>query len=216
MHLKFQGTQGMGDLKPLKLVITNYPEDQVEEVQAVNNPEKPEAGTRSIPFSREVYIERDDFMEDPPKKYFRLGPGREVRLKYAYIVECVDFKKDPVTGEITEIHCIYDPDTKSGGPNSSKKVKGTLSWVSVAQSLPAKVHLYDRLFDDEDPGGHKDKDFKEFLNPDSLKVLTHSRVEPSLKNANSLDHFQFERQGYFSVDSGVTPRIRNQEAASYD
>ncbi|MCZ6520992.1 MAG: glutamine--tRNA ligase/YqeY domain fusion protein [Bacteroidetes bacterium] len=190
----------MGVLNPLKLVITNYPEDKEEEVEATNNPEDPSAGTRKTPFAREIYIEKDDFMEDPPKKFFRLGPDREVRLKYGYIIQCTDYKKDPGTGEVVEVHCTYDPDTRSGGPNSSKKVKGTLSWVTVKHSLPVEVRLYDRLFNDQNPDGNKDKDFKEFLNPDSLQVLTHSRVEPSLRNAQPMDHYQFERQGYFYLD----------------
>ncbi|MCZ6900135.1 MAG: glutamine--tRNA ligase/YqeY domain fusion protein [Bacteroidetes bacterium] len=190
----------MGVLNPLKLVITNYPEDKEEEVEATNNPEDPSAGTRKIPFAREIYIEKDDFMEDPPKKFFRLGPDREVRLKYGYIIQCTDYKKDPGTGEVVEVHCTYDPDTRSGGPNSSKKVKGTLSWVTVKHSLPVEVRLYDRLFNDQNPDSNKDKDFKEFLNPDSLQVLTHSRVEPSLRNAQPMDHYQFERQGYFYLD----------------
>ena len=190
----------MGVLNPLKLVITNYPEDKEEEVEATNNPEDPTAGTRKTPFAREIYIEKDDFMEDPPKKFFRLGPDREVRLKYGYIIRCTDYKKDPGTGEVVEVHCTYDPDTRSGGSNSSKKVKGTLSWVTVKHSLPVEVRLYDRLFNERNPDGNKDMDFKEFLNPDSLQVLTHSRVEPSLRNAQPMDHYQFERQGYFYLD----------------
>ena len=190
----------MGVLNPLKLVITNYPEDKEEEVEATNNPEDPTAGTRKTPFAREIYIEKDDFMEDPPKKFFRLGPDREVRLKYGYIIRCTDYKKDPGTGEVVEVHCTYDPDTRSGGSNSSKKVKGTLSWVTVKHSLPVEVRLYDRLFNERNPDGNKDMDFKEFLNPDSLQVLTHSRVEPSLRNAQPMNHYQFERQGYFYLD----------------
>jgi len=171
-------------------VITNYPEGQVEEMEIVNNPENPEDGSRNVPFSREVYIERNDFMEDPPKKFFRMGPGREVRLKGAYIVKCEDYIKDE-NGKITEIHCTYDPETKSGGSGAGRKVKGTLHWVSVAHALDAEVRLYDRLFMDEDPAGHKDKDFKEFLNPESLQVLQNCKMEPSLKTAKAGDKFQF-------------------------
>ncbi|WP_010664208.1 glutamine--tRNA ligase/YqeY domain fusion protein [Marinilabilia salmonicolor] len=191
-------------IDPVKLILTNYPEDQVEWMEAINNPEDENGGSRTIPFTRELYIERNDFMEEPPKKFFRLGPGREVRLKNGYIVKCEDFKKNE-QGEIEEIYCSYDPQTRSGNDTSGKKVKGTLHWVSVSHSLPAEVRQYDRLFMDEDPAGHKDKDFKEFLNPDSLTVLKKCRVEPSLKEAKTLDAFQFQRLGYFCVDPDSTP-----------
>jgi glutaminyl-tRNA synthetase len=191
-------------IDPVKLILTNYPEDQVEWMEAINNPEDENGGSRKIPFTRELYIERNDFMEEPPKKFFRLGPGREVRLKNGYIVKCEDFKKNE-QGEIEEIYCTYDPQTRSGSDTSGKKVKGTLHWVSASHSLPAEVRQYDRLFMDEDPAGHKDKDFKDFLNPDSLTVLKKCRVEPSLKEAEALDAFQFQRLGYFCVDPDSTP-----------
>ncbi|MGQ1891818.1 glutamine--tRNA ligase/YqeY domain fusion protein [Thermophagus sp. OGC60D27] len=191
-------------LDPVKLVLTNYPDEKVEWMEAVNNPEDETQGSRKIPFTKELYIERNDFMEDPPKKFFRLGPGREVRLKNGYIIKCEDYKKNE-QGEIEEIYCTYDPETRSGMPQSNRKVKGTLHWVSASHSIPAEVRLYDRLFLDEDPAGHKDRDFKEFLNPDSLKVLSNCRVEPSLKTAQELDFFQFQRLGYFCVDPDSTP-----------
>ncbi len=192
-------------IDPVKLVLTNYPEDKVEWMESVNNPENESQGSREIPFTRELFIERNDFMEEPPKKFFRLGPGREVRLKNGYIIKCEDFKKNE-QGEIEEIYCTYDPETRSGMPQQSeRKVKGTLHWVSASHSVPAEVRLYDRLFVDEDPAGHKDKDFKEYINPESLKVLTNCRVEPSLKEAEELDSFQFQRLGYFCVDPDSKP-----------
>ncbi|MDI3521472.1 MAG: glutaminyl-tRNA synthetase [Anaerophaga sp.] len=191
-------------IDPVKLVLINYPEDKVEWMEAVNNPEDESQGTRQIPFTRELYIERNDFMENPPKKFFRLGPGREVRLKNGYIIKCEDYKKNE-NEELEEIYCTYDPETRSGNDTTGKKVKGTLHWVSASHSLPAEVRLYDRLFMDEDPAGHKDKDFKEFLNPDSLNILTNCRVEPSLKDVKALDFFQFQRLGYFCVDPDSTP-----------
>ncbi len=193
----------MAVLNPLKLIITNYPEDRTEEMETINNPEDPSMGSRTIPFSREIYIERDDFMEDPPRKFFRLGPGREVRLKSAYIIRCEDFKKDE-EGNITEVYCTYDEATRSGGPEANRKVKGTLHWVSAKHAIEAEVRLYDRLFNDPDPAGHKGRHPVEFLNPDSLKVIT-GYVEPSLKNVRPMDHFQFQRLGYFNVDPDTTP-----------
>jgi len=193
----------MAVLNPLKLIITNYPENKTDEMETINNPEDESMGSRTIPFSREIYIERDDFMEDPPKKFFRLGPGREVRLKSAYIIKCEDFKKND-NGEITEVYCTYDEVTRSGGPEANRKVKGTLHWVSAQHAVEAEVRLYDRLFSDPDPAGHKDKTPVDFLNPDSLKVIT-AYVEPSLANAKPLDHFQFQRLGYFNVDPDTTP-----------
>ncbi len=190
----------MGVLRPLKLVITNYPDDKEEILSAVNNPGDESAGKRDLPFSNEIYIEQADFMEDAPKKFFRLAPDREVRLKYAYIIKCESFDKDEATGEVTTIYCTYDPNTKSGQDTSGKKVKGTLSWVSAKHALNAEVRLYDRLFTVENPMGDKDKNFKEFINPNSLEVLTNAKVEPSLANVKPLDYFQFERQGYFNVD----------------
>lgn len=195
----------MGVLRPLKVIITNFPEGEVAMCTAINNPEDENAGTREIPFAREVYIEKNDFMEDPPKKFFRLGPGREVRLKYAYIIKCESYDKDPATGEITTVYCSYDPDTKSGADTSGKKVKGTLSWVAAAHAVDAELRLYDRLFSVEDPEGDKEKDFKAFINPDSLEILTGSKVEPGLRSASVLEHFQFERQGYFNVDPDSAP-----------
>jgi len=193
----------MAVLNPLKVIITNYPEDRSEELETINNPEDPTMGSRTIPFSREIYIEKEDFLEDPPKKFFRLGPGREVRLKSAYIVKCEDYKKDE-NGEVSEVYCTYDEATRSGGPEANRKVKGTLHWVSARHAIEAEVRLYDRLFSDPDPAGHKDKSPEDFLNPDSLKVIT-GYVEPSLATARPLDHFQFQRLGYFNVDPETTP-----------
>ncbi len=188
----------MAVLYPLKVTITNYPDSVIEELEAVNNPEDESKGSRKVPFSKEIYIERDDFKEDPPKKFFRLSPGKEVRLRYAYIIKCEEVIKDE-SGNIIELKCTYDPDTKSGTGKSDKKVKGTIHWVSSQHAVDAEVRLYDRLFNVENPVGDKEKDFKEFLNPDSL-IIINSKVEPSLKNANNGDRFQFERQGYFCVD----------------
>lgn len=191
----------MAVLKPLKLVITNYPEDQEEWVQIDNNPEDESMGTREMPFSREIYIEQDDFMEDAPKKFFRLAPDKEVRLKAAYIIKCNEVIKDE-NGNITELRCTYDTDSKSGsGTEASKrKVKGTLHWVSAKHAVDAEVRLYDRLFNDEDPAGHKDQDFKDFINPESLEILKNCKLEPSLKDAQAEDKYQFQRLGYFCVD----------------
>ncbi len=188
----------MAVLDPLKVIITNYPEGKTEELETINNPEDASMGSRTIPFSREIFIERGDFMEDPPKKFFRLGPDREVRLKSAYVIKCNDYKKD-ADGNVTELYCTYDEATKSGAEAQGRKVKGTLHWVSAQHALKAEVRLYDRLFNDPEPDGHKDKDFMEFLNPDSLKVIT-GYVEPGLAAAKPLDHFQFQRIGYFNVD----------------
>lgn len=202
-HLNQIAPRVFGVLDPVKLIITNYPENRVEELELINNPEDPEGGSRVIPFSREVYIERNDFMEDPPKKFFRLGPGREVRLKGAYVVKCESFKKGE-DGQIEEIYCTYDPDTKSGSGTAQRKVKGTLHWVSAHHAISAEVRLYDRLFNDEDPAGHKDKDFKAFINPDSLQILSDCKLEPSLSTAKPGDKFQFQRLGYFCVDKEST------------
>ncbi len=193
-----------GVLKPLKVVITNYPEGVTEEVELINNPEDESQGKRTVPFTRELFIEQDDFMENPAPKFFRLAPGQEVRLKGAYIVKCVDVKKNS-SGEVVEVHCTYDPDTRSGGPQADRKVKGTLHWVSAQHAADAEVRLYDRLFIDEDPSGHKDVDPREFLNPESLTVLSGCKVEPSLAGAKPLDKFQFQRLGYFCVDYDSTP-----------
>lgn len=190
----------MAILDPLKVVFTNYPDDQVEELEAVNNPEDESMGKRKIPFSKEIYIERTDFMEDPPKKYFRLKPEGEVRLRYAYIIKCEEVIKDE-KGEVIELRCTFDPDTKSGSGKSDKKVKGTIHWVSAQQAVDAEVRLYDRLFSVEDPSADKEKDFTEFLNPDSLKVIPSAKVEPCLKDAKAGEFYQFERTGYFCIDS---------------
>ncbi len=193
----------MAVLQPLRVVIENYPDGHVEEVEAVNNPEDPGMGNRKVPFSREVYIEREDFREDPPKKYYRLAPGQEVRLRYAYIVRCVGVTKDPLTGEVTEVRCTYDPETRSGASHSARKVKGTIHWVSAAQALDAEVRLYEPLLLDESPsqaieGGQNER---AVLNPGSLTRLTGCKVEPSLADAAPGARFQFERQGYFCVDT---------------
>ena len=191
-------------LNPVKLFITNYPEGQVEYLDIENNPEDPEAGTHKIPFTRELYIERDDFMENPPKKFFLLAPDQEVRLKAAYIIKCTGVKKD-ADGNIEEIYCEYDPETRSGMPGSMRKVKGTLHWVSAQYSSTAEVRLYDRLFNVENPSEEKDVDFRELLNPDSLKVIDNCRIEPYLaENAKPGDRFQFQRTGYFCVDPDST------------
>ena len=194
----------MAVLNPLRVVLTNYPEDMTEEIGLVNNPEDEAAGTRTVPFSRVLYIEQDDFMETPPPKYFRLSPGSEVRLKGAYIIKCEKVIKDPLTGKILEIHCTYDPETRSGGEQSNRKVKSTIHWLPEPYAVPAEIRLYDRLFLDEDPSNHKDQDYKEFLNPDSLSIIS-GFVEPSLQTARSLDKFQFIRLGYFCVDTDSKP-----------
>ena len=186
-------------IDPVKLIITNYPEDKVEMMEAINNPEDESMGSHSIAFARELYIEREDFMEDAPKKFFRMTPGQEVRLKNAYIVKCTGCKKD-ADGNIEEIYAEYDPETKSGMPQSSRKVKGTLHWLSVNHCIPAEVRLYDRLFTVENPSDEKDKDFRELLNPESLIVKTNCFVEEELKDAKPFDNFQFQRLGYFNVD----------------
>jgi len=193
----------MGVLHPVKMIITNYPEGQIEELEAVNNPENPDAGTRKVAFSREIYIERDDFMENPPRKFYRLSPGVEVRLRYAYFVTCTNVIKDK-NGNITELHCTYDPASRGGNSPDGRKVKATLHWVSAAKNVKAEVRLYDRLFSNEDPDGHRDVDFKEFMNPDSLKVLPDCYIESFVKKASALDSFQFERLGYFNVDPDST------------
>jgi len=199
--LNKQAQRVMGVLRPLRVVIDNYPEDQVEEFDAVNNPEYPGAGTRKVPFSRVLYIERDDFREDPPKKFFRLAPGREVRLRYAYFITCVDVLKDEQSGDVVELHCTYDPATRGGDSPDGRKVKSTLHWVSAEHALEAEVRLYDHLFIKEDPTDAEDRaDFKAYLNPNSLEILSSCRVEPSLAGATTGSRYQFERQGYFCID----------------
>jgi hypothetical protein len=175
-------------LNPLKVIITNYPENKVEEVELINNPEDESMGSRMVPFEREVFIERDDFMEVPPHKYFRLAPGMEVRLKGAYIIKCESFKKNADTGEIEEVYCTYDAETRSGGTQANRKVKGTLHWVAAPHAIDAEVRMYDRLFTHEDPTGDKDHDFREYLNPDSLRIIT-GKLEPSLATANQATSF---------------------------
>jgi len=191
----------MGVLNPVKVVITNYPEGEEEELEAINNPEDDSMGVRQVPFSREIYIEREDFKEDPPKKFFRLAPGREVRLRYAYYITCQDVIKDD-NGEIQEIHCTYDPETKGGQSPDGRKVKGTLHWVSVKHAVPVEVRQYDRLFMSPEPTKVKEegKDFKSNLNPDSLNIIENAMLEPYIKDSKPEDKFQFERKGYFCVD----------------
>lgn len=198
--LNRKAQRAMVVLKPLKLVLTNYPADQVEWLDIENNPEDPQAGTRKVPFGQVVYIEQDDFMENPTKKFFRLSPGNEVRLKGAYIIRCEEVVKD-AHGNITELTCTYDPETRSGGPASGRKVKGTLHWVSAAHGMPAEVRIYENLFTEENPENDEDgADFVTKINPNSLQVLTHCQVEPALAEARQGDRFQFLRHGYFSVD----------------
>jgi glutaminyl-tRNA synthetase len=192
----------MGVLRPLKIVLENYPEDQIEDLEAVNNPEDSAAGTRKIPFSKTLYIEQDDFMEDPPKNYYRLAPGREVRLRYAYFIQCGEvIKKD---GTPVELRCTYDPATKGGYAPDGRKVKSTIHWVSASQATPAEIRLYDRLFTVADPVGQKGVDFKEFLNSHSLEILKNAQVEPATASLHPFDRFQFERLGYFCVDPDTT------------
>ncbi|MBA2132461.1 glutamine--tRNA ligase/YqeY domain fusion protein [Capillibacterium thermochitinicola] len=191
----------MAVLRPLKVVLENYPEGQVEELEAVNNPEDPAMGVRKVPFSKVLYIEEDDFMEDPPKKFYRLAPGREVRLRYGYFIKCTGVIKDE-SGKVVELRCTYDPETKGGSAPDGRKVKATLHWVSAAHAVPAEVRLYDHLFTVEDPGAAED--WESCLNPNSLEVLTSAMVEPSLRDAKPEDRFQFERLGYFCVDPDTT------------
>jgi len=205
-HLNKVAPCRMAVLDPLKVVIENWPEDgSVDELDAINNPEDPSAGSRKVPFTRELYIEREDFMEDAPKKFFRLAPGREVRLRYAYFVTCTGVEKNDA-GEVVELRCTYDPATRGGDAPDGRKVKGTVHWVSASKAVDAEVRLYDRLFSDPDPDNPKhEKDFREFLNPDSLKKLPGCKLEPSLAEAAIGDRMQFERTGYFNVDIESTP-----------
>ena len=206
--LNRRAPRAMGVLRPLKVTLVDYPEGQVEELDAVNNPEDPSAGTRRVPFGRELFIEREDFMEDPPKKFFRLAPGREVRLRYAYFIRCLEAVKDPVTGEVVELRCSYDPQTRGGDAPDGRKVQGTLHWVSAAHAVPAEVRLYGHLFTRENPedvgeGGH----FTDSINPASLEVLTGCRLEPALAAAAPGSRFQFERMGYFCTDRDSRPGL---------
>jgi glutaminyl-tRNA synthetase len=195
----------MAVLRPLKLVIDNYPEGQVEPMEAVNNPEDPSAGSRQVPFSRELYIEQDDFREDPPKQYFRLSPGREVRLRYAYFVTCTRAVKD-AAGNVVEIHCTYDPASRGGNSPDGRKVKSTIHWVSAPHAVDAEVRLYDTLFSKENPGDVEEgQDFTSNLNPHSLEVVTGAKLEPSLAGAPVEGRYQFERLGYFCVDPDSRP-----------
>jgi glutaminyl-tRNA synthetase len=198
--LNVRAPRVMGVLRPLKVVIENFPEGEVDELEAVNNPEDSSMGVRTVPFSRELYIERDDFMEDPPKKFFRLGPGREVRLRYAFFITCVDVIKD-ADGEVTELRCTYDPATRGGDAPDGRKVKGTLHWVSSEHALSAEVRLYEPLFTVEQPGALEEgKDFLDCLNSESLEVIENAMLEPSMASAEPGSTFQFERLGYFCVD----------------
>lgn len=209
----------MAVLKPLKVILTNYPEGQVEELDCVNNPEDPSMGTRKVPFSKVLYIEQDDFREDPPKKFYRMSLGREVRLRYAYYITCTKVIEDEKTGDVVEIHCTYDPQTKGGDAPDGRKVKATLHWVSAAHAIQSEVHLYDNLFTKSDPDNvEKGKDFKSYLNPNSLETLKTCYVEPYLKTAKQGERFQFERQGYFCVDpdSKVEKLVFNRTATLKD
>jgi len=203
--LNLRAPRVMAVLQPLKVIITNYPEGQVEWLDTDNNPESPEMGSRKIPFAKEIYIEQEDFMEDPPKKFFRLKPGGEIRLKSAYIIKCDEVVKN-AAGEVVELHCSYDPDSKSGGATAGRKVKGTSHWVSASHAVEAEIRLYSHLFLTENPDDEEEgSDYKSKLNPNSLQVLTGCKVEPELAKAVLGDRFQFLRQGYFSVDSDSTP-----------
>ncbi|MCG9127226.1 glutamine--tRNA ligase/YqeY domain fusion protein [Candidatus Poribacteria bacterium] len=203
--LNLRAPRVMAVLNPIKVIIDNYPEDQVEMLEAENNPEDESAGSREIPFSKEIYIERDDFMEDPPRKFYRLAPGKEVRLKHAYYITCENVVKDEDTGEILEIHCTYDPDTRGGWSDDGRRVQGTLHWVSVEHAANAEVRLYETLFTEREPENAADgSDWIQFLNPDSLEILENCKVEPSLLDAESESRYQFLRTGYFCVDSDST------------
>jgi glutaminyl-tRNA synthetase len=196
----------MGVLRPLRVVIDNYPEGEVEELEAVNNPEDPGMGTRKVPFSRVLYLEREDFREDPPKKWFRLAPGREVRLRYGYYITCTDMVKDPKTGEVVELRCTYDPATRGGSSPDGRRVQGTLHWVSAAHAIEAEARLYEHLLSVGDPSEQgEDADFRSFVNASSLEVVSDCRLEPSLKGARPGSRYQFERLGYFSVDPDSAP-----------
>jgi glutaminyl-tRNA synthetase len=200
-HLNASAERRMAVLRPLKVVIENYPDGGGEELEAVNHPENPSAGARRIRFGREIFVERDDFMEDPPKKFFRLAPGREVRLRYAYFITCREVVKN-AAGEVIELRCTYDPATRGGNAADGRKVQATLHWVSAADAVPAEVRLYNPLFSRPDPNAG---DFAADLNPQSLEVIADARVEPALAGKNSNDPVQFERQGYFCRDPDSTP-----------
>jgi glutaminyl-tRNA synthetase len=218
-ELNHSSLRVMGVLNPVKVVIDNYPAGQVEELEATNNPEDPAAGTRLVPFSRELYIDQDDFREVPPPKYFRMTPGREVRLRFGYIIKCVGVDKNPQSGEIEQIHCTYDPQTRGGYAPDGRKVQGTIHWVSAAHALDAEVRIYDRLFNVPNPGRPEEgKTFIDALNPDALKILSGCKVEPGLASAAAGAKFQFERKGYFCVDLDSRPGalVFNQTVALRD
>jgi glutaminyl-tRNA synthetase len=205
-ELNLRAPRVMAVLNPVKVVLTNYPEGKVEELEAVNNPEDPSAGTRKLPFTRTLYIEREDFREEPPPKYFRLAPGREVRLRYGYIIKCQDYVKNSQTGEVEEIHCTYDPQTRGGYAPDGRKVQGTIHWVSAQHAVEAEVRMYDRLFSVPDPNRTDEGgSFLDYLNPDSLKVLDGCKVEPGLAQAAPGTKYQFERKGFFCVDPDTQP-----------
>jgi glutaminyl-tRNA synthetase len=205
-YLNKKARRAMAVLRPLKVVVDNYPDDLVETMQVPNNPEDPDAGTRGVPFSKVLYIERDDFREEPPPKFFRLAPGREVRLRAAYFVTCTGVVKDESTGEVNELHCTYDPATRGGSAPDGRRVKGTLHWVSAAHAVDAEVRLYDHLFTKPDPDDYPEgQDYKANLNPGSLEVLTDCKLEPSLRGTAAGSRFQFERLGYFCADPDGAP-----------
>jgi glutaminyl-tRNA synthetase len=205
--LNLRASRVMSVLRPLRVVITNYPEDQVEEMEAENNPEDKSAGTRMVPFSRVLYVEQEDFREDPPKKWFRLAPGREVRLKHGYYITCEEAVKDE-NGDVVELRCTYDPESRGGSTPDGRKVRGTLHWVSAAHALDAEVRLYDHLFNKRDPSDVEEgEDFKEGINPDSLETLRECKVEPSLADAEPGSRFQFLRLGYFCMDPDSTDEL---------
>jgi glutaminyl-tRNA synthetase len=204
-ELNKHAPRAMAVLRPLKVVIDNYPADQIEEMEAVNNPEDPGAGTRRVPFSRVLYIEQDDFRENPPKQYYRLSPGREVRLRYGYLITCTGVVKDEKTGEVVEVHCTYDPATRGGNAPDGRKVKATIHWVSAAHAIGAELRLYDKLFTRPNPNELEEgQDFTANLNPDSLEILSGAKLEPSLATASAGNRYQFERVGYFCVDPDST------------
>jgi glutaminyl-tRNA synthetase len=204
--LNKRALRSMAVLNPLKVVIENYPSDKVEHLEAVNNPEDPQAGKRMVPFSKIIYIEQADFMEEPPKKFFRLAPGREVRLRYAYFLTCKEVVKDPVTGDIVELRCIYDPQTRGGWAPDGRSPKATIHWVSAQHAIDAEVRLYEQLFSKEDPDDAPDGDFLSNLNQKSLEILSGCKLEPDLKNAMPGNRYQFERIGYFCVDNDSSPQ----------
>ena len=205
-ELNLQAKRVLGVIDPIRVVITNYPEGRVEEMEAINNPEDPAAGSRKVPFSREIFIDADDFRENPPPKYFRLAPGREVRLRYGYIIRCTDYVSDPVTGKVKEIHCTYDPETRGGYAPDGRKVQGTIHWVSAAHALDAKIRIYDRLFTEINPNKVEEgKSFLDLLNPNSCTVLHNCKIEPGLAGSQPGDKFQFERKGFFCVDPDSRP-----------